>query len=62
MAEEIDVNINLNTGGAGKDVKDIADGVGDVGEAADMATGALDNMTGGAVSGFKKFLGGAKKQ
>ena len=60
MAEEIDVNINVNAGDAGKDVKDIADGVDNIGSSADMATGALDKMTGGAVSGFKSFLGGAK--
>jgi uncharacterized YccA/Bax inhibitor family protein len=60
MAEEIDVNINVNTREAGQGIGDIADGVDNIGSSADMATGALDKMTGGAVSGFKSFLVGAR--
>lgn len=60
MAEEIDVNINVNTKEAGAGISDIADGVDNIGSSADMATGALDKMTGGAVSGFKSFLVGAR--
>ena len=60
MAEEIDVNINVNTKEAGQGIGDIADGVDNIGSSADMATGALDKMTGGAVSGFKSFLVGAR--
>ena len=60
MAEEIDVNINVNTKEAGKGVGEIADGVENIGSSADLATGALDKMTGGAVSGFKSFLVGAR--
>ena len=60
MAEQIDVNINVNTKEAGQGIGEIADGVDNIGSSADMATGALDKMTGGAVSGFKSFLVGAR--
>ena len=60
MAEQIDVNINVNTKQAGQGVSEIKDGVDGIGESANMATGALDSMSGGAVSGFQNFLKGAK--
>jgi hypothetical protein len=61
MAQDYDINLNVQ--GLGAAANQLAQFTGSLGEAAEegkAATGVLDQMTGGALSGFKKAVGGIK--
>jgi hypothetical protein len=61
MAQDYDINLKVK--GLGAAANQLAQFTGALGEAAEegeAATGVLDQMTGGALSGFKKAVGGIK--
>ena len=61
MATQINVGVNVKgTAKAEKDLKKIDNAAEGIGDSADFATGALDNMSGGAVSAFKGIVSGAR--
>ena len=61
MATQINVGVNVKgTAKAEKDLKKIDNAAEGIGDSADFATGALDNMSGGAVSAFQGIVSGAR--
>jgi len=62
MAEKIEVGITIKGADAAtKEVNKVDSATKGLGGNIDMATGALDKMTGGAVSAFKGIISGVKK-
>jgi len=62
MAERIDVGVTIKgTGKVSSDLTKIDNKTQDLGGNIDAATGALDRMTGGAISSFKSIGSGIKK-
>ena len=61
MATQINVGVNVKgTAKAEKDLKKVDKAAEGIGDSADLASGALDNMSGGAVTAFKGMVAGAR--
>lgn len=58
--QQVILEFNADTGGIDKGIQKTKKGVDDVSNATSGLTGQLDKMTGGAISGFRKFGGGLK--
>jgi hypothetical protein len=61
MSVKKEIEINVNSKGAKKGIDDISDSIEGASQATSGLTGSLDKMTGGAISGFKGVVSGAKK-
>lgn len=61
MAVKKEIEINVNSKGAKKGIDDVSNSIEGAAEATSGLTGSLDKMTGGAISGFKGVVSGAKK-
>jgi len=61
MAQDYDINLKVKgLGAAANQLAQFTSSLGEAAEEGKAATGVLDQMTGGALSGFKKAVGGIK--